>query len=655
MDVYAEEGKPLVLVGGMNGAGKTTLLDAIRLGLYGREALGSRTSRNDYLAQIRERIHSNPNLALQPTFAWVSIEFETAFSGENVRYFVKRTWQQKGRSVEEGLVVQRDGEALTGHALEEWPELVRALIPMGVVEFFFFDGEKIQNLAGDERDQSELANSIEGMLGLDVVDQLSADLKTQRNRLLREEADSAAGSELETLQEELETSQRDQAVNESAQAEAREAILAIQAEAEALESKITKQGGGFAKKRGGWQKKQLALTEEAAVYEERLRQFAGDLMPFVFVGPLSEKLRERVAAERRNRSEIEGQQRAADVVAELADVLNGGDWIPDSVDVAKPALAKIGKAAHKLLLTKVQEGAPDVLPVVHDLSQAQADQVDSTLLRAHAQVDAIVATGRELGALRTKLAALQVKLQKVPAEEVLRPMLTELGEINGRLAGKAETAQALEDAHASLTNLQSEIQRKLSKVRERIALKTKVADTVAEIPKIRAALQLFRERLVEEKVRELEVEVREAFNYLCRKKQVVSRVQIDRSDFGIHLFDRSNKVLPKKRLSAGEKQIFAIAVLWALARTSGRKLPVVIDTPLGRLDSEHRDLLIDRYFPEASYQVLILSTDTEVHRGYFDRLRPQISKSYRLEFQPDEAATEVVEGYFWEGKAVAAN
>ena len=65
-------------------------------------------------------------------------------------------------------------------------------------------------------------------------------------------------------------------------------------------------------------------------------------------------------------------------------------------------------------------------------------------------------------------------------------------------------------------------------------------------------------------------------------------------------------MLHKDELSAGEKQIYAIAILEALAKTSGRHLPIIIDTPLGRLDSEHCTKLINNYFPYASHQVIIL-------------------------------------------------
>jgi len=80
-----------------------------------------------------------------------------------------------------------------------------------------------------------------------------------------------------------------------------------------------------------------------------------------------------------------------------------------------------------------------------------------------------------------------------------------------------------------------------------------------------------------------------------------------------------------------------------------RQLPVAIDTPLGRLDSEHRNHLVDRYFPQASYQVILLSTDTEIRHEEVERLREAeaISREYRLEYDPKQRQTAVVAGYFW--------
>lgn len=98
------------------------------------------------------------------------------------------------------------------------------------------------------------------------------------------------------------------------------------------------------------------------------------------------------------------------------------------------------------------------------------------------------------------------------------------------------------------------------------------------------------------------------------------------------LYDQTGQALAKQRLSEGEKQIFAIAVLWGLARASARPLPAVIDTPMARLDATHRQHLVERYFPHASHQVILFSTDTEVDRHYYQELQPHIARAYHLNY-----------------------
>jgi DNA sulfur modification protein DndD len=98
--------------------------------------------------------------------------------------------------------------------------------------------------------------------------------------------------------------------------------------------------------------------------------------------------------------------------------------------------------------------------------------------------------------------------------------------------------------------------------------------------------------------------------------------------------------------SAGEKEIYALSLLWALGKTSKRELPVVIDTPLARLDSLHRSNIVKRYLPQAGRQVIVLSTDTEIDREYFELIEDHIAKSLRLEFDPKTERTTVKEGYF---------
>jgi DNA sulfur modification protein DndD len=85
-----------------------------------------------------------------------------------------------------------------------------------------------------------------------------------------------------------------------------------------------------------------------------------------------------------------------------------------------------------------------------------------------------------------------------------------------------------------------------------------------------------------------------------------------------------------------------------LAQTSQVKLPIIIDTPLSRLDSTHRDNIVNNYFPNAGEQIVILSTDTEIDNDYYRALKPKLAGAASLEFDQRQELTTFREGYFWE-------
>jgi DNA sulfur modification protein DndD len=145
----------------------------------------------------------------------------------------------------------------------------------------------------------------------------------------------------------------------------------------------------------------------------------------------------------------------------------------------------------------------------------------------------------------------------------------------------------------------------------------------------------------------------DSFRFLLRKKALVERISIDPETFTITLYDDTGRPVPKRRLSEGEKQIFAVSVLWGLSRASARPLPAIIDTPMARLDAEHRNHLVERYFPHASHQVIVLSTDTEIDRQYFHDLQPYIARAYHLNYDETDKMTRAEEGYFWDPAEVA--
>ena len=168
------------------------------------------------------------------------------------------------------------------------------------------------------------------------------------------------------------------------------------------------------------------------------------------------------------------------------------------------------------------------------------------------------------------------------------------------------------------------------------------------VSRVQSVLAEYSLELAKAKAVDLTKSVANRFVQLWRKDQVIKRVGIDPETFRVTLFDHQDRPISKKELSAGEKQVYAIAMLWALAEVSGRPLPIVIDTPLGRLDSQHRFHLVEHYFPNASHQVIILSTDTEIDEAHFNEMKNSVSHSLHIQYDQAEGCTEIKKGYFWE-------
>ena len=123
------------------------------------------------------------------------------------------------------------------------------------------------------------------------------------------------------------------------------------------------------------------------------------------------------------------------------------------------------------------------------------------------------------------------------------------------------------------------------------------------------------------------------FNQLCRKQAFVDRISVDLETFAFTLH-RAGHTFGREQLSAGENQLLAVATLWALRELSGRATPVIIDTPLSRLDSQHRHGMFHDFLPRASHQVILLATDAEIDAAAMKRLAPVIARVYRMEYDP---------------------
>lgn len=647
--------RPVVLVGGHNGAGKTTILEAIRLCLYGRLALGTRVTDADYERHLRERIHRTKGALIHANGAGVTLELEHARAGERAVYTVSRSWTVRGAKVDEVFSVLKNGRTIDHLDAEFWSDFVRSLIPPGLSQLFFFDGEKIQKLAEDDTEDEALGESIKALLGLDLVERLSADLDVYLSRKQRELiVNGDAARRLKELDGEERRLQDETRKLREEEAHHRTKAEHFASQVDKTEQRLAQGGKGLVSKRGELREQDAVLKTALVSVEDELRALFEGPLPFAACPTVSAQVAEQLEKEAALEKFEVSSTEVAQALRRAAERLTKGA-IAQRLALDSTRKKEVTKTLDELVgefgqLPKQLQGTKRI----HQVSANDRDGILRTLRESAGLSSRVSALTKRLLRLEKELGDTKVKLNMAPDSDELTPLLKQLAQLQEKAARhQAELQLATENLHEKEKE-SARVKRERSRIEEGEASAGEAGMRLALVRRVRMVLERYLRELTRAKVDELEKVALECFQRLCRKPDLVSAIRISVPRFKSTLFDAAGRELPKKDLSAGEKQIYAISLLWGLAKVSGRPLPMIVDTPLGRLDSSHRSHLVSRYFSVAAHQVVILSTDTEIDAELFAELKPALSHSIRL-VDHAEGWTEIREGYFWqEGNHAAA-
>jgi DNA sulfur modification protein DndD len=627
--------KPVVLFGGMNGYGKTTILDAIQLALYGRLAQTAGRGNLPYEEYLRRSIH---RAVAAHEGASVELAFTYTTEGKRRHIRVKRSWSG-GKTSREHLEVESDGvedPVLT----EAWPEAVGELLPHRLAPFFFFDGEKIESLADVERSAEALATAVRSLLGLDLVDQLGADLVAFERRKKADKRTNGEASKVEAARHAL--ADAEERLRLAGERPDHLRPLVDRARKRVVEADQKWQdAGGEAYERSQKLEEQKREVEVRRDHDaEKLLALAEGPAPLLAVPSLLASVAEtsQVARSREARAAFHTELERRD-----AKVL----------DEARQAGADDGLLRRLVAILQADRETfrPDTQSPPYKLSEeAFADLV---ALRSHVLGETKEAAAYAVAGYDADLAELE-RIDRALGASPSEEQISELAE------QRAEARRAFEGALADLRAAEAneeEIQRECIELRKDLGrlLDREVdsdfgameADRVLELSEAaRNALPAFKKLLAERKATHLSELILDGYRRLLSKPSLVTGLSLDPTTLSIVLQGPDGEV-PPERLSAGERQLFAVSVLWGLARASGRSMPVVIDTPLGRLDSRHRAALVERYFPVASHQVLLLSTDKEIDKGLLAGLKDYVGRCYLLRHDHKKGSAKVEEGYFF--------
>jgi DNA sulfur modification protein DndD len=630
-------GKAIVLFGGMNGGGKTTFLDALQLVLYGSKAKVSNRGRLGYRDYLGECIHRSADPG---DGAGITLRFRRMIDGETRHFEVQRSWRMGVRGIEESVRVLRDGlldETFTAH----WDEVIEAYLPVSISNLFFFDGEQIKELAEGENAAAILATAIRSLLGLDLVDRLEADLRVFERKKKQDGLDPATARELAVAQSELTEIDHQceqcafdigRAVNEAGR---------LGKDLREREERFRTEGGELFLQRRELEAELARLQSAKLAEENRLRELAGGPLPLILLNSLLGE----VETQARNESKIRQNRLLVDAMHQrdhlLLAILKNERISPATIRKVADELATDRQAR----LTEAS--APLILDTDDHLSAHIANLRTRYLPEAASQASDAVS---KIRCLDEAIARAESELGRVPEEDSIARYQELLTAARSAHAAKMADLDALKARQAALAKQREEILKRIDRfgdqdIDARLAEDSRLR-MLKHSAKVRETLARFRTRVIERHVASMECLMLESFQTLLRKNDLVQGLRINPESFEVTLTDRRGLTLPFDRLSAGERQLLATAMLWGLARASGRPIPTIIDTPLGRLDSSHRKHLVERYFPNASHQVILLSTDEEIVGPYFRSVLPNTSRLYLLAHNESLGQTSIQEGYF---------
>lgn len=609
----------------MSGGGKTTLLDAVQLAFYGSKARLSNRGKLKYKDYLRESIHRGGDPG---EGAGITLRFRRMIDGETRVFELQRYWREGVKGIEETLRVLLDGQ-LDDILTEHWDETIEAYLPNGIAHLFFFDDEQIKELAEGGHAAEILCTAVHSLLGLDLVDRLESDLKVFERRKRAEGLDQEALAKLKQAEGELR-----QIDMEQEKAATEEGALVNEAgrigkELRAQEDRFRSEGGELYLRRRELETELNELKVRKSAVEAKFRDLVAGPLPLLMVENL---LRE---VEQQARREIEVKR--ARLLRDALETRNGE--LLAALRIERIDEEPINRIAEILEQDRWSRIGLAQESLIFDADDGLAASV------AHLRVVALpIAEEQARGFMTTlsyldeKIARLEGEIERIPATERIVPIKEELD-----AARKAHSAK--------LDELEAVKVRKLALQRQRQAAEARIAEDdrqrmLKHSQRARETLGRFRAKVVRRHTASMEVLMLESFRKLLRKTELATGLTIDPETFESTLTGQDGKTLPFDRLSAGERQLLATSLLWGLARASGRPVPTIIDTPLGRLDSSHRRHLIERYFPSASHQVLLLSTDEEIVGSYFQALEPFITRTYLLAHDEEVGQTHIELGYF---------
>lgn len=623
---------------GKNGSGKTTILEALKIALYGPLLFGYKTVNDSYLEEIKDKI--NNNAFSNKKDCSLNLKFEKIENSENIDYEIIRRWKINTKSITEELKIYRRGVLLSELEKNILENYLRQFLPPSLIDLFFFDGEKLSFLTETNILQGKLKKSIDIIFNIEIFSQLIKDL----NQFLKQkEIESELSDEerklrnkredLDEIEQKIEE-MKVQRMKETKELQELSDIVFL------LKNEMSVYGALEENKLIELKAKYKELEREKEKLHKQRRNILTTLFPFQISRDLLLQLQKSI------KREIDVSQ-----IQQIKETLNSENLLKKAVEKALMEhsfnLKKIDELSEKIIC-EVEKNIPiesKNSEIIHHLtgfmSKEDIKLIDEIVTKTGENLtNELQDIFKEVNRINTEMLNIRKKinlnLENTSFEEIFEEIDKKRNEQFLLSQKTKEIDKELERSSKEKKIVENEIEN-LDKQIDYINRKQTVSSVTNKIIKVSSE---FIKESRSKKIRILEERILVLFEKLIRKKDLVKSIRL-LSDYEITFQNGSLNSVQFKQISTGEKQVFIIAILWALIQLSQRTFPVVFDSFFGRLDLTHKNRILTKFVPNSQKQVILLVNDNEINSSDIELFSKYNTTIYSLKYNEKRKNTSI--------------
>lgn len=614
--------KNIVVLEGINGAGKTNIMNAITWCLYGKELHLNKKS-------LALPTVNTISLKENPSACEVKVEIVMTDNEGNKAIFVRSTeYCEKNDEVNEISnkqkfeLLRKSGEDMK--YVSDPTYVANQLIPESIVDYFLFDGEKLESYFR-EKSGKEIKKEIFKLSQLELFEKAILHLGAIQNEFVRKSKKLTPA--LTDAQEKIETWDKS-LKNYKAELEK---IRKIKEEKVKDKNEIAEELKSMPNI-SNLQETREELERDLKDLEKTIKEKRGELTDFLVDSSLHLLTYPAIES----------------TIKEITREQDQGNVPPDIESKYVEKLLEDGKCICGTDITKknisCRKKVESLLKKISDISTISSDliRLKSDLARSIDNLESfdtnMIKLEREIKKLETDYENKSEKLKKIKEQvdskidEKFRMLETQYGnrdtEITKLSEDIGEHEARVKLAESQLGTYKREREKELERSNEFEKL-NKVVSFCDEAVKLATEVKKNIMKDTREKINQI---TKESFFNLIWKKKEWKDVKIN-DDYEISVTHRSGHE-GLGSLSRGEMEALALSFINALSVYSGFDLPIVMDTPLGRISGEIRENIC-KNLPEylKNKQVILLMTDTEYTPTVREKLLNNLVGEFKITFE----------------------